>query len=158
MLDRIGGIKTIRNELIDDCALARAVKKQGPIWLGMSRETQSLRAYGSFSSIWNMVARTAFTQLQHSTLLLFGTTLAMFFTYLAPPLLAFAGSWIAVAAWACLSAAFIPMLRFYRQPFILAPLLPVVALFYLGATIHSAIRYWLGSGGQWKGRVQDRRQ
>ena len=105
-----------------------------------------------------MVARTAFTQLHHSTVLLAGTMLGMFFTYLAPPIWTFAGSRIGFAAWMCLSLAYVPMLRFYRQPVLLAPLLPAVALFYLGATIHSAVRYWLGSGGQWKGRIQDRRQ
>lgn len=158
MLERVGGIDAIRSELIDDCALARAVKKHGPVWLGMSSDTRSLRAYGSFASIWNMVARTAFTQLQHSKILLAGTMLGMFFTYLAPPMFALAGSWLAAAAWAVLCAAYVPMLRFYRQPMLVAPLLPAIALFYLGATVYSAAQYWLGSGGQWKGRVQDQRQ
>ena len=92
MIETIGGIEAIRGELIDDCALAREVKKHGPIWLGMSDSTRSIRAYGSFASIWNMVARTAFTQLHHSTVLLAGTMLGMFFTYLAPPIWTFAGS------------------------------------------------------------------
>jgi hypothetical protein len=124
----------------------------------MSDETRSIRAYGSFISIWNMVARTAFTQLNHSTPLLLGTTAGMFFTYLVPCIFALAGSCEALAAWTCLSIAYAPMLRFYRQPLVMAPLLPAIALFYLGATMHSAVRYWLGSGGQWKGRVQDQRQ
>ena len=158
MLDRIGGIEAIRGELIDDCALARQVKQHGPIWLGMSNETRSLRVYGSFASVWNMVARTAFTQLGHSTPMLLGAIAGMFVTYLAPPLFTLAGSTMALAAWVCLSLAYVPMLRFYRQPVLLAPVLPVVALFYLGATIHSALQYWLGSGGQWKGRVQAQRQ
>ena len=81
-----------------------------------------------------------------------------FFTYLAPPIFALAGSPIAITAWAIQSIAYVPTLRFYRQPLLLAPLLPCIALFYLGATIHSAIRYWLGAGGQWKGRVQARHQ
>jgi hopene-associated glycosyltransferase HpnB len=157
-LSRTGGIESIRSELIDDCALAREAKKQGPIWLGMSNQTRSLRAYGSLASVWNMVARTAFTQLRHSNLMLAGTVLGMFFTYIAPPIFTFAGSTVALAAWTCLSLAYVPMLSFYRQPLLLAPLLPVIALFYLGATVHSAIRYWLGCGGQWKGRVQDQRQ
>jgi hopene-associated glycosyltransferase HpnB len=154
ILGRIGGIAAIRGELIDDCALAKAVKRHGPIWLGMSRETRSLRAYGSLASIWNMVARTAYTQLDHSPLLLAGTVVGMFFTYLAPVL----GGWLGFAAWTLMSIAYAPMLRFYGQPIVMAPLLPLVALFYSGATIGSAIRYWRGSGGQWKGRVQDRRQ
>jgi hopene-associated glycosyltransferase HpnB len=158
ILARIGGIDAIRGELIDDCALARAVKRHGPIWLGMSEETRSIRPYRTFAAIWNMVARTAFTQLHHSALLLAGTAAGMFFTYLAPPVFTLAGSWIAGAAYAGMCIAYIPMLRFYGQPAAMALLLPGVALFYLGATIHSAIRYWTGTGGQWKGRVQDRRQ
>ena len=158
LLKKIGGVAAIRNELIDDCALAREAKKHGPIWLGMSDSTRSLRAYETFGSVWNMVARTAFTQLRHSPLLLAGTGAGMFFTYLAPPLYAFFGSWTALAAWAAMSLAYAPMLRFYNQPLVIAPLLPLIALFYLAATVHSAARYWLGTGGQWKGRVQDARQ
>jgi hypothetical protein len=105
-----------------------------------------------------MVARTAFTQLRHSILLLVGTAAGMFFTYLAPPIFTVAGSWTAAAAYLLMCVAYLPMLRFYGQPAALALLLPAVALFYLGATVHSAIRYWLHAGGQWKGRVQDRRQ
>ena len=154
-LARIGGIEAIRSELIDDCALARAVKPHGPIWLGMSAETRSIRPYRTVGAIWNMVARTAFTQLHHSTLLLIGTAAGMFLTYLAPPVFTFAGSWIAAAAYVAMCIAYIPMLRFYGQPAAMALLLPAVALFYLGATVHSALRYWMGAGGQWKGRVQD---
>ena len=157
-LQRAGGIEAIRTELIDDCALARAVKRNGPIWLGMSAETRSIRPYRSFAAIWKMIARTAFTQLQHSTLLLIGTTIGMFFTYLAPPIFTIGGYWPAAVAYAAMCIAYIPMLRFYGQPLAMALLLPVAALFYLGATIHSAVQYWRGIGGQWKGRVQDRRQ
>jgi hopene-associated glycosyltransferase HpnB len=158
VLQRIGGIEAIRNELIDDCALARAVKQIGPIWLGMSAETRSIRPYRTFAAIWRMVARTAFTQLHHSALLLIGTAAGMFFTYLAPPIFTLAGYWMAAAAYAAMCVAYVPMLRFYRQSPLMALLLPVAALFYLGATIHSAVQYWIGAGGQWKGRVQDRRQ
>ena len=157
MLDKIGGIEAIRNELIDDCALARAVKKHGPIWLGMSPETQSIRPYATFGPIWNMVARTAFTQLRHSGVLLAGAIAGMFFTYLAPLLATLTGSWIGALTWVAMAAAYAPMTRFYGQPAIASFLLPVAALFYSAATIHSAIRYWLGIGGQWKGRVQDRK-
>lgn len=157
ILERIGGIAAIRGELIDDCALAAAVKPNGPIRLSMSAETRSLRAYESFGEIWNMVARTAFTQLRHSPWLLAGTSVGMFFTYLAPPIFTLAGSPLAAAAWLCMSVAYAPMLRFYGQPMTAAPLLPLVAVFYLGATMHSAIRFWQGIGGRWKGRVQDKR-
>lgn len=158
MLETIGGIESIRGELIDDCALARAVKKHGPIWLGMSDETRSIRPYVTFGAIWNMIARTAFTQLRHSTLLLAGTAAGMLVTYAAPVVLAIAGSWMAALAWLLMSVTYAPMVRFYSQPAIAALLLPIAAAFYLGATVHSAIRYALGAGGQWKGRIQDRRQ
>jgi hopene-associated glycosyltransferase HpnB len=157
-LSKIGGVESIRGELIDACALAAAVKPHGHVRLNLSDRTRSMRPYDSFSSIWNMVARTAFTQLRHSFFLLMGTNAAMFVTYIAPPLFALQGSVPAVAAWIAMSIAYSPMLRFYGQPLVIAPFLPVIAIFYLGATIHSAIRYWLGSGGRWKGRVQDRNQ
>jgi hopene-associated glycosyltransferase HpnB len=154
-LRRIGGVEVIRGELIDDCALAAAVKPHGSVWLSLSDETRSIRAYDSFTTIWNMVARTAYTQLHHSSLLLTGTVAGMIITYIAPPLFTFQGQYAAALAWLAMSFAYAPMLRFYRQPVVLAPALPAIAAFYMGATIHSAIRYWLGVGGQWKGRVQD---
>jgi len=158
VLQRAGGIEAIRSELIDDCALARAVKRSGPIWLGMSTETRSIRPYRTFAAIWRMVARTAFTQLHHSVLLLIGTVAGMFFTYLAPPIFTLAGYWMAAVAYAAMCVAYAPMLRFYGQSPLMALLLPFAALFYLGAPIHSAVQYWTGMGGQWKGRVQDLRQ
>jgi hopene-associated glycosyltransferase HpnB len=158
-LARIDGIAAIRNELIDDCALARRVKSTGGrIWLGISRDTESIRHYTTFSSVREMIARTAFTQLKHSVLMLAGTLAGMALIYLAPPLLLFAPDHVAralgLAAWLLMSAAYIPALRFYRQPPLLAPLLPLTAAFYTFATVESAVRYWRGSGGMWKGRVQ----
>jgi hopene-associated glycosyltransferase HpnB len=158
ILEKIGGVERVRSELIDDCALAAAVKPHGPIRLDLADRTRSIRPYDSFSAIWNMVARTAFTQLRHSPLLLAGAIAAMFVTYIAPPLYAIQGSVPAGAAWAAMSFAYAPMLRYYGQPIATAPLLPLVAVFYAGATIHSAIRYWFGSGGRWKGRIQDLHQ
>jgi hopene-associated glycosyltransferase HpnB len=158
VLHKLGGVEAIKGELIDDCALAAAARKHGAVWLGLTEDTRSIRAYGSFGAIWNMIARTAFTQLRHSPTLLTGTAAGMFVTYVAPPLFALQGSWIAAAAWLAMCIAYLPMLRFYRQPWYMAPLLPAVALFYLGATFHSAIRYWQGAGGEWKGRIQDQRQ
>lgn len=157
-LERVGGIASIRNQLIDDCALAREVKKGGRIWLGITHETYSARGYGSWSGIERMIARSAFTQLRHSTLVLMGTIVAMVITYLAPPLLLFAGKWAAIAgavAWILMMISFVPTLRFYGRSWLWAPLLPLIAAFYLAATLHSAVLYWLGRGGFWKGRVQD---
>ena len=157
-LARIGGIAAIRGELIDDCALARAVKHTGgAIWLGLTRETRSLRDYATFGEIHRMIARTAFTQLGYSALLLIGTILSMIVIYLAPPLLILTGDPIAAAcgaaAWLSMSICYLPTLRFYDRSLAWAPLLPLVALFYVIATLDSAVRYWTGRGGLWKGRV-----
>ena len=158
MLEQIGGIGSIRGEVIDDCALAKAVKRAGGrVWLGLSAEARSIRRYATFAEIEHMIARTAFAQLRHSVWLLAGTVAAMVFTYLAPPLLAFRGNVFAIAAWALMCVAYLPALRFYGRSPWWAPLLPLVAAFYLTATVHSAILYWRGSGGLWKGRVQDQR-
>ncbi len=158
-LEQAGGIDSIRGEIIDDCALAAAVKRAGgSLRLSLSQDTFSLRSYNTFGEIERVISRTAFAQLNHSALLLGGTVLAMAATYLAPLLLLIAGGPIAVvgaAAWAIMSCMYAPAVRFYRLPLFWAPALPLVALFYLVATVHSAVQYWRGSGGRWKGRVQD---
>ncbi len=155
--ERIGGYAALKGELIDDCALARAVKHGGAIWLGLTQETKSLRPYPHIADIWNMVARTAYTQLGYSPLLLGGTVLGMALTYLLPPLLLLLGggaALIGALSWAAMCLAYAPMLRFYGVSLAWAPLLPAVASVYLGATIASAWRHWRGRGGEWKGRVQ----
>jgi hopene-associated glycosyltransferase HpnB len=161
-LDRIGGIASISGALIDDCALAGRIKAGGPIWLGLTAETRSLRRYPRLGDIWRMIARTAYTQLGHSPLLLVGTVLGLAVTYLAPPLLALgaggAAALLAGLAWFAMAVAFMPSLRFYGVKLIVAPLLPAIALFYLAATIDSARRHFQGRGGEWKGRVQQRGQ
>jgi len=157
-LARIGGIAAIRNELIDDCALARKIKQNGRVWLGFAPNTCSIRGYGTFGSVGRMISRTAFYQLRHSVWLLAATILGLAITYLAPPILTFSGGWATLwggTAWLLMSIAFWPTLRFYSRSPLWAPLLPLIALFYMGATLHSAIRYWLGRGGEWKGRAQD---
>jgi len=160
-LERIGGIESISGELIDDCALARAVKRHGGrVWLGLSAGTMSIRDYATFGEIGGMISRTAFTQLRHSVWLLIGTVLGLAITYLAPPFLAIAGrGWteaLGMAAWMMMSVAYFPALRYYHRSPLWGPLLPAIAAFYLGATVHSAVSYWRGSGGKWKGRAQDR--
>jgi hopene-associated glycosyltransferase HpnB len=161
-LERIGGIAAIRGELIDDCALAKAVKKTGgKIWLGLTSKTRSIRSYGTFAEIGRMISRTAFRQLRHSSWLLAGTIAGMFVTYMLPPLLLLSGQWIPAAlgglAWLLMTLAYATAVRFYGLPLFRAASLPLVALFYTGATMHSAIEYWTGRGGQWKGRTQDRK-
>jgi hopene-associated glycosyltransferase HpnB len=154
--ERIGGYAAIHEELIDDCALAREVKRGGKIWLGLSSQTVSLRAYPRLKDVWNVVARTAYEHLDYSPWKLLGTTLGMALAFLAPPLLVLTGgpaSWLALAAWAMMALAYAPMLSFYRVGLWRAPLLPAVALLFLGATLDSAWRHKKGKGGLWKGRV-----
>jgi hopene-associated glycosyltransferase HpnB len=159
-LDKMGGIEPIRGSLIDDCALARAIKRAGGrIWLGLNPAI-SIRSYLTFGAIGRMISRTAFTQLRHSALLLLVTILGLTVTYLLPPVVAIVApqpaAGMAATAWLLMSISYFPALRYYNRGWFAAPLLPLVALFYLGATIHSAICYWLGSGGSWKGRIQDK--
>jgi hopene-associated glycosyltransferase HpnB len=156
-LQAAGGFAAIRDALIDDCALARQMKRQGPIRLDLAQDSLSLRPYPDWSSLWNMIARSAYTQLRYSRCLLMGTVLGMLATYLAPPLLILRmgyAAWPASMAWLIMMAVYMPMLRYYRRSLWWAPALPLVALFYLGATLASAWRYHLGRGGQWKGRTQ----
>jgi hopene-associated glycosyltransferase HpnB len=159
---RIGGLAAIQGALIDDCALAQAVKRKGgSLWLGLTRETESLRAYPRIADVWRMVARTAFTQLRYSPLLLVGTVLGLAVTYLVPVALVFTGgvpAALAGMAWAAMALAYLPMLRFYGLGPFWAPLLPAIAFVYLAATVDSARRHWRGVGGEWKGRVQWRSQ
>ena len=157
-LERIGGISAIKGALIDDCALAAEIKRNGPIWLGLTNEAESLRIYGDMSEIWRMIARSAYTQLQYSPVLLTGAVLGLCMTFLAPPLLfAFghgAASLFGLLAWIIMAGCYTPILRFYGRPLWWAPLLPAIALVYLGATLHSALRHMQGKGGAWKGRFQ----
>jgi hopene-associated glycosyltransferase HpnB len=158
-LERIGGIERIRGELIDDCALARAVKESGgDVWLGLSDTAVSLRQYGTFGEIGHMISRTAYTQLGHSPLVLAGTVVGLAVTYLAPPVLTLAAPLGAAAgmgalAWLLMTAAYWPAVRYSTRYWFWAPLLPLIALFYMGATIHSAVAHWRGRGGMWKGRA-----
>jgi hopene-associated glycosyltransferase HpnB len=161
-LHRIGGIAAIRGELIDDCALAAAVKRSGGrVWLGLAGDTASIRPYRGAPDIWKMISRTAFTQLRHSAVLLALTLAGMFVIYMAPPLAALGGTgtarWVGAAAWALMSIAYLPAVRFYRLSPPRALTLPLIAAFYAAATVDSAVRYWRRAGGEWKGRVQDRR-
>ncbi|WP_114809877.1 glycosyltransferase [Paraburkholderia kururiensis] len=160
-LEEAGGIESIRGELIDDCSLAARIKHRGEgrhaIRLDVAARSVSLRPYESWREIWNMIARTAFTQLRYSPWLLAGTMAGMAVIYLVPPVVALAlgaAAWPAWLAWAAMCCAYAPMLSYYRRSLLWAPVLPLIALFYVGATFASAWRYWRGKGGQWKARVQ----
>jgi len=162
-LERIGGLAAIRSEIIDDCALAGLVKQSGGmIWMGLTRASRSLRSYEHLSEIRDVIARTAFTQLRYSAILLAGTFVAMMLTFVLPLALTFSANiraWpFALAGWCLMTASFLPTVTFYRLPPIWAPLLPLAALFYTYATCLSALRYWMGRGGQWKGRSQAKRK
>jgi cellulose synthase/poly-beta-1,6-N-acetylglucosamine synthase-like glycosyltransferase len=158
-LARIGGLESIRQEVIDDCALARAVKQAGgQIWMGLTRQSVSLRRYNSFTEIRDMIARTAFTQLRYSWLLLTGTLIGLVATYLAPVALLVAHQSatraVALATWLTMSLLFLPTIRYYRLHPLWAALFPATAAFYAYATFLSAIRHYANRGVQWKGRFQ----
>jgi hopene-associated glycosyltransferase HpnB len=157
-LESAGGIDAIRGALIDDCALAGVLKRQGTIWLGLTTRVHSLRAYESVADIRRMVVRSAYAQLRYSPLLLLATVFAMAVTYLVPPVIALFGSGVgramAVAAWGLMALAFQPTSRLYGRSPLWGIALPAIALGYLVFTIDSAYQYARGRGGSWKGRVQ----
>ena len=157
-LSEAGGIEAIRGRLIDDCALAQAIKDHGGrIRLDATDRAWSLRCYDTAASIWAMIARSAYSQLKLSPWLLAGTILGLALTYLSPPLFALFGhGWsrvLGLAAWIAMAWAVAPTLKLYRQNPGWGLLLPVVAVFYAAATIGSAFDHWRGRGGAWKGRV-----
>ena len=157
-LDRIGRLDSIKHEIIDDCALARRVKPVGKLWLGPAAQTASIREYRSWRPIWDMIARSAFAQLGYSSAVLALTVIAVGLTYLAPPLLLLSSKPAAMLcggfAWLAMCIAYLPTLRAYHASPLLAVMLPLTALFYIAATIGSAVQFWGGRGGNWKGRFQ----
>jgi hopene-associated glycosyltransferase HpnB len=157
-LVKAGGLAAIRHNIIDDCALGRAMKRQGPVWLGLTDRAVSLRPYDHISDIQHMVTRTAYAQLGYSPLVLAGTLLGLVMVYLAPVMTAlFAwgpsqlAGWL---AWIIMAAMYVPMLRFYRLSWLWAPALPLIGVFYAIFTFQSALQHWAGKGGMWKGRAQ----
>ena len=157
-LEGAGGLGAIRSALIDDCALARLLKRRGPIRLGLSRSVVSLRRYPRFNDIRRMVTRTAFAQLGYSRRQLAATVLAMMLVYVTPPVATLTGqgaTQIAGAiAWTLMTIMFLPTLRFYGVSFLWAPALPLTATLFTAFTLESAAQSWRGRGGSWKGRYQ----
>jgi len=153
-----GGLEALRGALIDDCALAAIMKREGPIWLGLTESVRSLRAYPAFADIRRMVARSAFAELRYSALRLAGAVAGMALVYLAPPLLALfargAAQAVGALAWAMMALAFAPTMRLYGRPLAGGLALPAIAAAYVAFTLISAIQYWRGRGGYWKGRIQ----
>jgi hopene-associated glycosyltransferase HpnB len=165
-LARAGGLARIKDALIDDCALAQLIKpvarqESRGLWVGLTRKSRSLRPYRGLGEIWLMVARSAFTQLRRSSLLLLGTLVGMALLYLAPPLLLLFWPWhgdavaalLGLAAWLLMAVAIGPTQRLYGQAWLWGLTLPVAGLLYAAMTLDSARRHWLGRGGTWKGRV-----
>jgi len=158
-LEAAGGLAAIRGEIIDDCALARLLKRRGPIWLGLTKRVQSLRPYSGLGDIGRMVARSAYAQLGYSPVLLAATVVAMAVIFAAPPLLAmFAPAparWLGLATWVAMGLALRPMLKLYRLWGLWGATLPLAGALYGAFTLWSAVQSWRGRGGQWKGRAQD---
>src|SRR5690349_21699155 len=153
-----GGIAAIGGALIDDCALGAALKRQGPVWLGLTDRVTSARPYEHLEDIRRMVARSAYAQLGYSPLMLAGCLVGMTLTYLAAPVLAFFGSGLAralgAATFALMIISYQPILRFYRRSPLWGLALPLIALAYMAFTLDSAYQHVRGRGGLWKGRVQ----
>ena len=153
-----GGIDVIRDALIDDCALAGAMKKQGPIWLGLTNRVVSIRPYTTWVDIRRMVARSAYAQLNYLPLQLMGCVAGLILTYLVPPFMAlFATGWAQIfgfAAWLLMAMSFQPILRFYRLSPLWGVALPAITFLFMLYTLDSAYQYAAGKGGAWKGRVQ----
>ena len=152
-----GGIEAIRGALIDDVALARAIKPHGPIYLGHSGFARSIRPYPEFRDIGRMIARTAFTQLRGSGLWLTLTIAGLCLVWLVPPWESlFGAGWSFVAglaAFALAAISYFPTLQRYgRSPWWVFAL-PAIAVFYGGATVLSAVDAWRGRGVRWKSRA-----
>ncbi|WP_405445782.1 glycosyltransferase [Streptomyces achromogenes] len=155
----------IRHAVIDDVALARAVKGVGGrVWLGLADRVDSVRPYPGLGDLWRMVSRSAYAQLRHNPLLLLGTVAGLALVYLVPPaavVVGAAGGDAATAlagavAWVVMAGTYLPMLRYYGQPLWLAPLLPFTAFLYLLMTVDSAVQHYRGRGAAWKGRTYSR--
>ena len=157
-LSRAGGVEAIRTAVIDDCAMGAIMKRQGPIWLGLTRRARCLRPYPTIGAIGRMVSRSAYAQLDYSPIKLAGTLVGLALLYLVPPALALFGSgpgrWLGFLAWSLMAICFQPMLRFYRRSPLWGLALPLIGTLYAGFTLRSALQVWRGAGGQWKGRAQ----
>jgi hopene-associated glycosyltransferase HpnB len=161
-LERAGGLEAVRGAVIDDVAIARIVKRSGGrTWLGLADQVDSVRPYPRLADLWDMVARSAYTQLRHSVALLAGTVTGLLLLFAVPVVATAAGlisgrgavAALGVLTWLLLAGTFVPMVRYYRQPAVAALLLPGTAMLYLGMTLDSARRHRAGRGAAWKGRT-----
>ena len=158
----IGGFAAIKDAIIDDCSLARAVKNNGGrTWIGLSHSARSLRPYTGLSEVWQMVSRSAFTQLRHSILLLLFCTAIFALACGIPPLILIAvpvvaAKLIAATALTFMVISYFPTLSYYRMSGFLAFAMPLIGMLYLAMTWSSAFDYWRGRRSLWKGRVYSR--
>jgi hopene-associated glycosyltransferase HpnB len=166
-----GGLASIRDARIDDVALGRLLKRAGGrCWLGLTTDVVSMRPYDKLADIWDMVARSAYTQLRYSLALTVAVVLGLAWLYLLPPAAAIAGlallasgaapgsaaAWLAaagLAGWLLMAVSYAPMLRLYRLSPLRGLTLPLIAALYAAMTADSARRHLRGRGGEWKGRV-----
>jgi hopene-associated glycosyltransferase HpnB len=165
-----GGLASIRGARIDDVALGQLLKRAGGrCWLGLTTDVRSMRPYERLADIWNMVARSAYTQLNYSLAQTAAAVLSLAWLYALPPLAAIAGlallasganpataGWLAaagLASWLLMAITYVPMLRLYRLSPFRGPSLPLIAAMYAAMTADSARRHYRGRGGEWKGRV-----
>ena len=161
-LEQAGGIESVRREIIDDCALARRMKKVGGIWLGLTERAVSKRRYPRIADVGRMISRSAYAELRYSPMRLVGAIVGMALVFAAPAVIALlptdlVGSeagLIAATAWMAMLAAIQPMLLFYRRSVFWGFALPFAGAIYAAFTLNSAIQYWRGRGGLWKGRAQ----
>jgi len=160
-LHTIGGMKSIKDAVIDDCSLAKAIKQAGyPIWIGLTQDVISQRPYLGLSEIWDMVARTAYSQLFYSKILLLICTFLMSLLYILPIVGLFilsGGAWFcALFSLIAMSGLYLPTVSFYGLPRLWVLMMPVIAGLYLLMTWTSAIRYWCGERSRWKGRIYEK--
>jgi hopene-associated glycosyltransferase HpnB len=176
-LTKAGGLEPIRAARIDDVALGRLLKRSSAAnecWLGFTTDVTSRRRYDTLAEVWDMVARSAYTQLGYSPAALAGSVLALAWIYLLPVAATVAGVVLlaggsslsgvpaplagllaaaGLAAWVIMSVTYLPVLRLYRLSWLRAPSVPVITALYMGMTISSAWRHYAGRGGEWKGRT-----
>ncbi len=157
-LERAGGIAAIRTALIDDCALGALLKRQGPIWLGLTQRSRSIRPYRNAGEVGAMIARSAYAQLRYSPVMLALTVIGLLLMFAVPVWLALAGvgavRMLALAALALMVLIVQPILRFYRLSPLWGLAQPIVGLFYAACVMQSGWMHWRGKGGMWKGRAQ----
>ena len=153
-----GGIAAIKGALIDDCTLGRLIKRQGPIWLGLTQASHSLRPYAGWGAIAAMIARSAYAQLRYNPLLLALCVAGLGLVFGVPLWAGLCGAGLArglgLATLALMVGLYQPICAYYRRSPLWGLALPLVAAFYTGCTLWSACAWYRGRGGMWKGRAQ----